>query len=97
MLLFCNVFHHFFLFVISGVTIGTGAVIGAGSVVTHDVPPYAIAFGVPARVQRYRFPENIIEALLKSKWWELERDVVEKFPRFPLDMIAKKDGSNVNA
>ena len=77
--------------VIAGVTIGTGAVIGAGSVVTHDIPPYAIAYGVPARVKKYRFPGNIVDALLSSKWWELERDVVEKLLRSPLDMIAHKD------
>ena len=55
----------------AGVNVGTGAIIGAGSVVTHDVPPYAIVAGVPARVIRYRFHEDIIQRLLDSKWWEL--------------------------
>ncbi|QNV66588.1 CatB-related O-acetyltransferase [Pseudomonas sp. CFA] len=54
-----------------GITIGTGAVIGMGSVVTKDVPPYAIYGGNPARLIRYRFPESIVEGLLKSRWWEL--------------------------
>jgi acetyltransferase-like isoleucine patch superfamily enzyme len=50
--------------------IGTGAVIAAGAVVNKDVPPYAVVVGNPARVVRYRFEKNIIDALLESKWWE---------------------------
>jgi aminocyclitol acetyltransferase len=50
--------------------IGDGAVIGAGSVVTHDIPPYAIAYGVPARVHRYRYSPEEIEILLRVKWWD---------------------------
>jgi tetrahydrodipicolinate N-succinyltransferase len=56
----------------AGVNIGDGAVIAAASVVTKDVPPYAIAGGVPAALIRYRFPEKTIERLLRVKWWELE-------------------------
>lgn len=55
----------------AGVNVGTGAIIGAGSVVTHDVPPYAIVAGVPAKVIKYRFEEDLIRNLLESKWWEL--------------------------
>jgi virginiamycin A acetyltransferase len=50
--------------------IGDGAVIGAGAVVNKNVPPYAVVVGNPARVVRYRFPKEIIEELLASKWWE---------------------------
>jgi acetyltransferase-like isoleucine patch superfamily enzyme len=55
--------------VLSGVTIGDGAIVGAGSVVTHNVPPYSIAVGNPARVIRFRFSESQITNLLKIAWW----------------------------
>ena len=56
-------------FLKSGVTVGTGAVVGAHSVVTKDIPPYAVAVGVPAKVIRYRFDEPTRELLLRSEWW----------------------------
>lgn len=52
-----------------GVTIGDGAIIGAKSLVTHDIPPYAIAVGTPAKVIKYRFTPEQIEKLLEIKWW----------------------------
>jgi acetyltransferase-like isoleucine patch superfamily enzyme len=55
--------------VLKGVTIGVGAVIGAGAVVSKDVPPYAIAAGVPARILRRRFAPEMIVRLLASRWW----------------------------
>jgi phosphonate metabolism protein (transferase hexapeptide repeat family) len=56
--------------VLPGVSIGTGAAIGAGAVVAKDVPPFAVAVGVPARVLRYRFPPEIIAALQRIAWWD---------------------------
>ena len=58
--------------IMGGVSIGTGAVVAAGAVVTHDVPPYAIVAGVPAKVLRYRFDPATIDALLESRWWECD-------------------------
>lgn len=55
--------------ILDGVTIADGAIIGAGAVVTKDIPPYAIAVGVPAKVIKYRFSQDRIESLLARKWW----------------------------
>ncbi|MBN1123704.1 MAG: CatB-related O-acetyltransferase [Sedimentisphaerales bacterium] len=55
--------------------IGDGVVIGANSVVSRNLPPYAVALGHPARIVRYRFPPDTIALLLKSKWWE--KDIQE--------------------
>lgn len=57
--------------VLPGVEIGIGAVVGAGAIVTKNVPPYAIVAGNPARLIRYRFNESTIQRLLNTRWWEL--------------------------
>lgn len=65
-----------------GVTIGDGAIVAAKSVVTHDVPPYAIAAGNPAREVRARFDRETVDRLLAVAWW---------------DWPAEKIGGNLNA
>jgi acetyltransferase-like isoleucine patch superfamily enzyme len=67
-----------FVSILGGVHVGTGAVIGAGSVVTKDVQPYAIVAGNPARIIRYRFDEAKIKRLLDSKWWEYDAQTLVK-------------------
>jgi virginiamycin A acetyltransferase len=62
--------------IMSGVTIGDGAVIAANATVTGDIPPYAIAGGVPARVIGYRFDPPLIEELLKLQWWKWDIDKI---------------------
>lgn len=55
--------------VLGGVTIGNGAIIGARALVTKDIPPFAIVGGVPAKIIRYRFPEEQVRKLEDLKWW----------------------------
>lgn len=57
--------------------IGRGAVVGAGAVVTKDVPKYAVVVGNPAAVIKYRFSPEIIEAIERSKWWEIDKNEFE--------------------
>jgi len=56
--------------ILSGVTIGNGAVVGAGAVVAKDVPPYAIVVGNPAKIIKYRFSPAINKKLEEIKWWD---------------------------
>lgn len=62
--------------VLSGVTIGSGSVLAARSVVTKDVPPYSIVGGNPARVLKYRFNQEMIDLLLKVAWWDEDDSIV---------------------
>lgn len=68
--------------IMGGVSIGHGAVIGAGCVVTKDVPPYAIVGGIPSKIIKYRFSSEIIELLIKSEWWNLHIDLLKKAVRY---------------
>lgn len=82
-----------------GVTIGDGAVIAAGSVVSKDVDPYTVVGGVPAKAIKKRFTESQIEKLANVKWWDWPNDVIEnRYREFDnIDkFIAKYYGSNVS-
>lgn len=65
-----------------GVTIGDGAVIGAGSIVTKDVQSYEIVAGNPARRIRFRFSEQIINELLNLQWWNFTEDKIQSLAKY---------------
>ncbi len=60
--------------ILPGVKIGNGAAVGAGAVVTKDVPPFAIVVGNPGRILRYRFAPEIIDALERIAWWDWQHE-----------------------
>lgn len=62
--------------VLNGLSIGDGAVIGANTILTKDVPPYAIVVGNPGKIVGYRFSEDIIQQLLDLKWWQLPKEII---------------------
>lgn len=61
-----------------GISIGDGAIIGMGAIVTKDVPPYAIVGGVPAKIIKYRFDDEVISKLLDIKWWDWSYELINE-------------------
>lgn len=87
------------VFIKGGVTIGDGAVLAAGAVVTKDVPPYAVVAGVLAKVLKYRFAPDIVQKLLELKWWNLPIEEIRQLPFKNIEKcfeiaehISKKEG-----
>lgn len=79
----------------AGVKIGDGAIVGAHSVVTHDVGSYEIAVGNPAKVIRKRFDDETIDKLIQLQWWNWPDDKIEKYGEAfetPAKLIGKIDG-----
>jgi acetyltransferase-like isoleucine patch superfamily enzyme len=68
--------------VLTGLTVGDGAVVGTRAVVTKSVPPYAIVAGNPARILRYRFDSDIRERLLALRWWDWDDDEIRAQKRW---------------
>ncbi len=64
--------------IMPGVTIGNGVIIGANAVVTKDIPDFAVAVGVPAKVIKFRFSDEEIELLNQSQWWNWNDDFLNK-------------------
>ncbi len=62
--------------ILAGVTIGDGAIVGARAVVTHDVEPYTIVGGIPAKTIRQRFDASTIELLLTLQWWNWPEKII---------------------
>jgi len=74
---------------VGNVTIGNGAILAAGSVVTKDVAPYAIVAGVPAKEIRKRFSDSIIQEIETLQWWNMSAVELDK-----LKLLFFKDFSN---
>lgn len=85
--------------ILRGVTVGDGAVIGANTVVTKEVPPYAIMVGNPAKIIKYRFSQDIVERLLRIKWWDMDDEFINKncdlFAEYPNHNILNKIEANI--
>jgi acetyltransferase-like isoleucine patch superfamily enzyme len=89
-------------------SIGHGAIVGTRSVVTRDVPPFAVVVGIPARIVRYRFEPQVIESLLRISWWNWHpmqvqqraaelRDVRSFIAKYDLESVSNNQPSSVKA
>ena len=72
--------------ILDGVTIGNGAIIGAGAVVSKNIPPYAIAYGSPIQIVRFRFSDEQIKSLEKIKWWDFDDEKIKEIEKYFFDI-----------
>lgn len=85
-------------FIKEGLRIGNGAVVGAHSVVTKDVPPYSIVVGSPAKVIKYRFDEGTIRNLQKIQWWDWKIEKIKAYGKYfhsPTKLIQEVREKNI--
>ena len=80
--------------VLQGCMVGDGAVIAAGSIVTHDVAPYTVVGGVPAKVIKERFSPQIKQLLLESHWWDHEKEWIANFFKELREKNDKKESND---
>lgn len=73
-----------------GVTIGDGAVVAANAVVTKNIPPYAVVAGVPTKIIKYRFEDDVIEKLLALEWWNFPPDKLTDMKNLPIEQAIQK-------
>jgi virginiamycin A acetyltransferase len=85
--------------ILQGVKLGVGVIVGAGSVVTKDLPSYSIAVGNPARIIKYRFDDPTIQELLQSSWWELPVEELASlsFTNVKADLIHLRGNKQINS
>jgi serine acetyltransferase len=68
------------------VTIGDGAIIGAGAIISKNILPYAIAVGNPIKTIRYRFNDEQVSSLLKIKWWDFDEQKLQEVEKYFFDV-----------
>ncbi len=81
--------------IMPGIEIGHGAIIGAGAIVTHSVPPYQIVVGNPAKILRSRFDHQTVESLLELEWWAWEEEKIKSNISFFQHPISRSDISSL--
>lgn len=84
------------VFLVGGISVGDGAVVLSGAVVTKDVPPYAVVGGVPAKVIKYRYDDDTIAWLLRTRWWDMPIEWLRSHAELLCDIEKLKKELNEN-